>query len=285
MMKARLLATLATACMALSAFAQDFSKVEIKTHNVSGDVYMLEGYGGNIGVLSTSKGLLLVDDQFQGLAEKIEQAMQSINDQPLKYVVNTHYHGDHTGSNSYFSHKAPIFAHENVRERLANKKEPNKDELPVVTYDNGVNIYLDSEHIQLRHFPTGHTDGDTVVYFKQANVIHTGDLFFNGRFPYIDLKGGGNVKGYLKSVNTIISEYPADAVIIPGHGNITNIEGYKTFAAMLEYSIKRVETALAQGKSEEDILAMGIGEKYKDYSWAFISEERWLKTLVVGLGK
>jgi len=282
-MKTKILAVMASAYLSFGAVAQDFSNVEIKTHKVNGDVYMLEGYGGNIGVLSTDKGLLLVDDQFQGLAEKIEQAMKQVNDKPVKYVVNTHYHGDHTGSNSYFSHKAPIFAHENVRERLANKEEPNKDELPVVTYENGVNIYLDKEHVQLRHFPTGHTDGDTIVYFKQANVIHTGDLFFNERFPYIDLKGGGDVKGYLKSVNTIIKEYPSDAKIIPGHGNITNIEGYKVFAKMLEYSIARVEKALAEGKTEAQILEMGIGDKYKDYSWAFISEERWLKTLVAGL--
>ncbi|QOL27008.1 MBL fold metallo-hydrolase [Thalassotalea sp. LPB0316] len=282
-MKNKFITLIASACLGLSAVAQDFSKVEIKTHNVAGDVYMLEGYGGNIGVLSTNKGLLLVDDQFQGLAEKIEQAMKEVNDKPLKYVVNTHYHGDHTGSNSYFSHKAPIFAHENVRERLSNKAEPNRDELPVVTYENGVNIYLDNEHVQLRHFPTGHTDGDTVVYFKNANVIHTGDLFFNERFPYIDLKGGGDVKGYLKSVKTIINDYPSDAKIIPGHGNITDIAGYKVFAAMIEYSIERVEKALADGKTEAQILEMGIGEKYKDYSWAFISEERWLKTLVTGL--
>lgn len=283
MIKNKLLIAVSLVGMAFSTIAQDFSKVEIKTHKVRGDVYMLEGRGGNIGVLSTPDGLLLVDDQFQGLAEKIEMAMKQVNDKPLRYVVNTHYHGDHTGGNSFFSHKAPIFAHENVRNRLADKEMPNKDELPVVTYENGVKIYLANEEITLRHLPTGHTDGDTVVYFKNANVIHTGDLFFEKRFPYVDLNGGGNVKGYLKSVETIIKDYPSDAIIIPGHGEISDMAGYKAFAKMMRYSIDRVEKALADGKTEKDILAMGIGEKYKSYDWRFITEERWLKTLVQDL--
>lgn len=263
--------------------AQDFSKVKISASKAAGDVYILTGAGGNIGVLATKSGLLLVDDQFQPLAEKIETAMKSLVNSELKYIVNTHYHGDHTGSNSYFSHKAPIFAHQNVRIRLQGKKEHQPEGLPVVTYKDGVKIYLDNEEIQITHLPSGHTDGDSIVYFKRANVLHTGDLFFQGRFPYIDLAGGGTVKGYLANVNHMINSTPADVVIIPGHGDLTNKAELKRFSAMLKYSIERIETALSVGKSEKEIIAMGIGKQYKNLAWTFISEEFWLKTLIQDL--
>lgn len=273
--------SLTLSCM--GAFSQKFSDVEIKAQKASGDVYMLTGAGGNIGVLATEKGLLLVDDQFQPLAEKIESAMNAIKNNELRYVVNTHYHGDHTGSNSYFSHKAPILAHENVRHRLSEKDEHDVNTLPVVTYKDGLNIYLANENIQLTHLPSGHTDGDTIVYFKEANVLHTGDLFFEIGFPYIDLGSGGNVKGYLANVNYMINNMPDDVVVIPGHGKLTNKVELKAFAEMIDYSIKLVEKALAEGKSEADILKMGIGEQYKNKSWSFITEEKWLKTLIKGL--
>lgn len=265
------------------ANAQDWDKVKINVANANGNVYMLQGAGGNIGVLATESGLLLVDDQFAPLAERIEGAMKEINNKELKYIVNTHFHGDHTGSNTYFSHKAPIFAHKNVRTRLSNQKEEKQVALPVVTYDQGVNIYLDEEHITLTHFPSAHTDGDTVVYFTQANVLHTGDLFFEVGFPYIDLKNGGTVKGYLAAVDKIIAQMPDDVVIIPGHGKLTNKATYQEFSDMIHYSIKHVGDLLAAGKSEEDILTIGIGEQYQHLSWRFITEEKWLKTLIADL--
>ena len=266
-----------------AVLSQDYAKVEITATKAAGDVYMLKGAGGNIGVLATEKGLLLVDDQFQPLAEKIQSAMKSIKNNKLKYIVNTHYHGDHTGSNSFFSHKAPIFAHENVRSRLSAKAEHDVNSLPVVTYKDGVKIHLDNEEIQLTHLPNGHTDGDSIVYFKQANVLHTGDLFFEIGFPYVDINGGGNVKGYLENVKYMINNMPDDVVIIPGHGKMTNKASLKEFAKMISFSIKRVEQALSAGKSEAEILTMGIGEKYKGKAWAFISEEFWLKTLIKDL--
>ncbi len=279
----KLILSLAIILTSASLYARDFSKINITAQKVSGDVYMLTGSGGNIGVLATDKGLLLVDDQFQPLAEKIESAMHEIKNNQLKYVVNTHYHGDHTGSNSYFSHKAPIFAHENVRTRLSAKAEHDINTLPVVTYKDGVNIHLANEKIQLTHLPSGHTDGDTIVYFTSANVLHTGDLFFEVGFPYIDLDSGGSVKGYLANVNYMINHFPDDVVIIPGHGKLTDKATYQAFASMIEYSINLVESALLAGKSEADILKAGIGEKYKDQAWAFISEEFWLKTLIKDL--
>jgi len=233
--------------------------------------------------LATKSGLLLVDDQFAPLAEKIEQAMTNLSNHDLKYIVNTHFHGDHTGSNSHFAHKAPIFAHQNVRERLSNQAAEKSVALPVVTYEQGVNIYLSDETIKLSHFPNAHTDGDTIVYFKEANVLHTGDLFFEIGFPYIDINNGGSVEGYLTAVRKIIAQMPDDVVIIPGHGKLTNKVRYQEFADMITYSIKRINSFLAAGKNEQEILALGIGENYQHWSWYFITEEKWLKTLVADL--
>ncbi len=266
----------------ISSTAQTMVDAQITAQAVAGDVYMLQGPGGNIGILATDKGLLLVDDKFSPLAKKIENAMQGIENKPLKYVINTHYHGDHTGGNAFFAQKAPIFAHENVRNRLSMDSE-NQESLPVVTYQDGIKIYLDNEEVILSHLPAGHTDGDTFVYFKKANVLHTGDLFFEVGFPYIDLKSGGTVKGYLASVKAMLASTPDNVIIIPGHGKITNKQRLKDFAAMIEFSISRVNKAIAAGKSDDEIIAAGIGEQYKSLSWAFITEEKWLKTLVTDL--
>ena len=274
---------LLSAVVSASTSAQEMAEAEITVQPAAGNVYMLQGPGGNIGVLATDKGLLLVDDKFAPLAEKIEAAMKGIEDKELKYVINTHFHGDHTGSNKFFSHKAPIFAHENVRNRLSNKTDHQAESLPVVTYKDGITIYLDNEEVQLTHLPKGHTDGDTYVYFKKANVLHTGDLFFEVGFPYVDLKSGGSVKGYLAGVKHMLKNTPDDVVIIPGHGNLTDKKSLLAFAEMMEFSIHKVSTALAAGKSEQQILTDGIGEKYKHLSWAFITEEKWLKTLVADL--
>jgi len=278
-----IIAIVAYSLLNLSAFAQDFSQVKMKVIKANKNVYMLQGAGGNIGVLATKAGLLLVDDQFAPLAERIEAAMQSIENKKLKYIVNTHFHGDHTGSNDFFAHKAPIFAHQNVRERLENKEPAEQVALPVVTYNDGITIYLDDEKITLTHLPNGHTDGDTVVYFTKANVLHTGDLFFELGFPYIDLNNGGSVKGYLAAVQKLIKQIPDNVVIIPGHGQLTDKKRFQAFAQMIEYSIARVSQFLAQGKSEQEILALGIGKNYQQWSWRFINEEKWLKTLIKDL--
>ncbi|PCI60409.1 MAG: MBL fold metallo-hydrolase [Gammaproteobacteria bacterium] len=263
--------------------AQDFNNVKITPIKAAGNVYMLKGAGGNIGVLASDNGLVLIDDQFAPLAERIEAAMKTIKDKPLKYIINTHFHGDHTGSNNFFSEKAPIYAHQNVRARLMDKEPAEQVALPVVTYQQSMTIYFANEEIQLTHYAHGHTDGDTAVYFKKANVLHTGDLFFELGFPYIDLKHGGSVKGYLAAVEKMLAIIPDDVVIIPGHGKLTDKKRYQAFAKMIAFSIKHVTELLQQGKSEQAIIKLGLGDKYKSWSWQFINEEKWLKTLVKDL--
>ena len=176
--------SIATVMVVISILAwaqRDFSDVEIKTIHAAGNIYMLEGRGGNIGVSVGSDGILMVDDQFEPLADKIEAALKKLSDGQLKFVLNTHFHGDHTGGNEVFGPTAPIIAHTNVRERLKVKLSP--EGLPIITFDTSLSIHFNGEEIRVIHFPKGHTDGDSVIFFTGANVVHMGDHFFSGRFP------------------------------------------------------------------------------------------------------
>jgi len=182
---------------------QDFSKVEIKARQVSGNIHMLEGAGGNIAVSAGPDGLLIVDDQYAPLAEKIEAALAKLGPAPLKYVLNTHFHGDHTGGNVHFGKQATIVAQTNVRKRLGGGASVSGG-LPVVTFDTSLSVHFNGEEIKLIHLGPGHTDGDTIVIFTKANVVHAGDQFFSGRFPNIDLSGGGDVRGYIRNVEQLL---------------------------------------------------------------------------------
>jgi len=185
--------------MTATSFAgRDFSKTEIKTTHVAGTVYMLQGEGGNIGVSVGDDGVLMVDDQFAPLQEKIQAAIDQLSEKDVRYLLNTHWHGDHTGGNETITKAGTtIIAHENVRARLAAGQfvpffnrtiDPRpKDALPVITFDRSVTIHFNDERIDVLHFATGHTDGDSIIFFREANVVHMGDQFFNGSYPYIDL--------------------------------------------------------------------------------------------------
>lgn len=264
------------------AFAQDrFADVEVKATEVRGAVHMLTGMGGNIGVSAGEDGVLIIDDQFAPLAEKIAAALGELGSDKPKYVINTHYHGDHTGSNAFFhSHKgATIFAHENVRVRLASDEKVKPEALPTVTYDDGIKIYFNGETVHVMHLPVGHTDGDSVVWFEQPDVLHTGDLFFNGMFPYIDQGAGGNVEGYMESVQHLLNKIDDDTVVIPGHGKLSNKMEYTTFLNMISETFSYVKSLKQDGKSLEEVKAVGLDDKWADWSWNFISEEKWITTL------
>src|SRR5688572_29298555 len=210
---------------AMVAKAQrNFDDVQIKVERVAGNIYMLVGAGGNIGVSIGDDGILIVDDQYAPLAPKIKEALKGISDKPVKFVLNTHYHGDHTGGNEAFGETAPVIAHTNVRKRMAegvparNIAPSSKGALPVITFDDRLAIHINGEDIRAIHCPGGHTDGDSVIYFTQSKVVHMGDDYFNGRFPFIDLQSGGSVKGLIRNVEKVLSDIPADTKVIPGHG-------------------------------------------------------------------
>ena len=265
-----------------TANAQDrFADVEVKATAIKGSVHMLTGAGGNIGVSAGEDGVLIIDDQFAPLAEKIAAQLGELGSDKPKYVINTHYHGDHTGSNAFFhSHKgATILAHENVRVRLANDEKIKPEALPTITYEDGIKIYFNGETLHVMHLAVGHTDGDSVVWFEQPNVMHTGDLFFNGRFPYIDQGAGGNVEGYMDSVKQLLAKIDDETVIIPGHGDISNKQEYSAFLAMISETFSYVKALKQDGKTLDEVKAMGLDDKWADWSWNFINEEKWINTL------
>ena len=280
-----LLTSVITSFFMVSAQAQDaFASAKISVEHVSESVHMLTGMGGNIGVSAGSDGLLVIDDQFAPLAEKIVAALGTLNKSNVKYLVNTHYHGDHTGSNAYFKDEqnSTIFAHDNVRKRLADDTKLSASALPVVTYAQGLNFHFNGETIQVMHLPAGHTDSDSVIWFKEANVLHAGDLFFEGRFPYIDLDGGGTVAGYIKNVQSLLTMLNNDSRIIPGHGKLASKADYQSALNMMIETANFVKTKKNQGVSLEDLIAVGLDAKWKAWSWNFINEEKWITTLYQG---
>lgn len=280
-----LAASLVSTTFIPAAFSQDrFEKVEIEATALKGSVHMLTGMGGNIGVSAGNDGILIIDDQFAPLAEKIATALGELGSDKPKYVINTHYHGDHTGSNAFFhSHKgATILAHDNVRIRLANDEKVSPDALPAITYENGIKLHFNGETIHIMHLESGHTDGDSIVWFEQPDIMHTGDLFFNGLFPFIDLNSGGSVKGYIESVKQVLAKINDDTVLIPGHGELSNKTEYTNFLAMIEETFAFVKAQKAKGMSLEAITEAGLDSKWHKWAWSFISEEKWIATLYKG---
>jgi len=278
---------LALAALPAAAQQQDFSKVEIKVIPVSGNIYMLQGAGGNIGVSAGSDGILIVDDQYAPLAEKIRAALKSINPGKLKFVLNTHFHGDHTGNNANFGPEAPIIAQENVRKRLSteqtirgNKVPPSPPEaLPVITFADAVSVHFNGEEIKAIHFPHGHTDGDSVIFFTKSNVVHMGDDFFAARFPFVDLENGGSVQGMADNVAKVLAQIPPDAKVIPGHGDLSTVEDLKAFHTMLVETTEVVRKGMAAGKTLEQLQAAGLPEKWKDWGKRFIDAKAWIATI------
>ena len=271
--------------------ARDFTDVELKTIQVNGNIYMLEGIngfaGGNIGVSIGKDGILIVDDQFAEMAPKIEAALSSLDPGNLKFVLNTHWHGDHTGGNTVFSNKATIIAHENVRKRLMTKQtnafgeSPARPEnaWPVITFDQSITIHFNGEAIKILHFPRGHTDGDSVIFFTNSNVVHMGDHFFAGMFPFVDLDSGGNVLKFTENIGNILETVPDDVKIIPGHGPLSNKEDLKNYHAMLKDSIAFVQDNIKAGMDLNNILKQGLPEKIKQWEKGFIKEDKWIELI------
>ena len=270
---------------------QDFSKVEIKTTKVAGSVHMLEGAGGNIGVSAGPDGVLIVDDQFAPLADKIRAAFKPLSPGQLRFVLNTHFHFDHTDANPVFGREALILAHANVRRRLSVEttvlgqkyQSLPKEGLPVVTYDTTVSVHFNGEEVRVIHFPAGHTDGDSVVFFTGSNVIHMGDDFFAGRFPFIDLDNGGSVEGLARNVAEVISKAPAGVKIIPGHGPLSTVEDLRAFHSMLVETTDIVRARLRAGRTLEQSKAEGLPDKWKTWGSGFINTQDWIGIVYLSL--
>jgi glyoxylase-like metal-dependent hydrolase (beta-lactamase superfamily II) len=266
---------------ARAAAQQDqLAGVEIKATKVAGNVWMLEGAGGNIGVSAGPDGLLVIDDQFEPLADKIRAALKGISPGKIAYVINTHHHGDHTGGNAVFGKEATILAQENVRRRLSVGEKPMAPAgLPVLTYADGISVWFNGEEIRIFHAPRGHTDGDSIVWFKTSNVVHMGDQLFHGMFPFIDVDSGGSVSGYTKNLADVLAKLPKDVRVIPGHGAVGTIADVEKAHAMLVETMAIVAKEKAAGVSLEDAKKAGLPDAWKSWATSFMPVERWVETL------
>ena len=244
-----------TFACSFSSFAfQNMEQVEIKTQQITKEIYLLQGAGGNIGILTGPDGVFMIDDQFSALSDKLIAAIATISELPVRFLVNTHHHGDHTGGNENFDDQgALILAHQNVRERLKEKATDSTAGIPVITFNDQLNLHINGNDVMVLHVHNAHTDGDALVYLPQSNVLHTGDTFFNGMFPYIDLSSGGSVDGDIKAAEKGLSIINEKTKIIPGHGDLASYQDYSNYFSMLKSIRENVQQKIDQGATEEEI--------------------------------
>lgn len=261
-----LLAAMAASVTFSVAAQQDFSKVEIKTQEISPGIYMLEGAGGNLGLSAGEDGSFLIDDQYAPLTEKIKAAVAKVTPKPVRFLVNTHWHGDHTGGNENLGKDGVVIvAHDNVRARMAvdtalkafGTTVPAAPHiaLPVITFADGVTFHVNGDEVLVHHVAPAHTDGDSIVHFKKANVIHTGDIFFNGLYPFIDVDNGGGIDGMIAGAKVVLAMADDKTKIIPGHGPLAGKAELATYIGVLEKIRANVAALIAAGKSKEEAVA------------------------------
>lgn len=266
---------------------RDYSKVKIKANQLTDQIYMLTGSGGNIGIMVGEDGVFMIDSQFAPLSDKIKAAIAQISEKEIIYLANTHWHGDHTGGNANFSADgAIIVAQENVLVRKStdqhnkafNRTTPAapKETWPVITFSEDMKIHLNDQEVALLHVHNAHTDGDAFVYFTKSNVIHMGDTFFNGRFPYIDLGSGGSVKGLIKAISKALMIVDDETQIIPGHGSLATKEDLSKYYEVITDVVQKVESAIASNHSLEDIKAAGYTSAHEGWGSGFINDERFI---------
>ena len=259
------------------AFAQDFSRFEVKSQKLTANIYMLTGAGGNLGLSVGEDAVFLVDDQYAPMTEKIRAAIAAITPQPVRFVLNTHWHGDHTGGNENFGKAGSIVvAHENVRKRMASRQfneffknetpASPKGALPVVTFDGVVSFHMNGEEIRGIHVPRAHTDGDTIVHFLGSDVIHMGDIYFNGLYPFIDTASGGSVEGTIAACDQVLRIATDKTRIIPGHGPLSNAAELKAYRDMLATILERVKRLVGEGRKPEEIAVAGVSREF-DEKW------------------
>ncbi|WP_295180496.1 MBL fold metallo-hydrolase [uncultured Christiangramia sp.] len=290
MRKLTLSIVFAFACSCSSFAFQNMEQVEIKTQQITKEVYLLQGAGGNIGILTGPDGVFMIDDQFAALSDKLIAAIATISEQPVRFLVNTHHHGDHTGGNENFDDQgALILAHQNVRERLKEKATDSTAGIPVITFNDQLNLHINANDVMVLHVHNAHTDGDALVYLPQSNVLHTGDTFFNGMFPYIDLSSGGSVDGDIEAAEKGLSIINEKTKIIPGHGDLASYEDYSNYLSMLKSIRENVQKKIDQGATEEEIALDEslTSEFYTDQeaSEFFINGEKIRRTFYKSLKK
>lgn len=265
----------------------------IDVSELRGSLHMLQGRGGNVIASVGEDGMLLVDDDYAPMAPAYQRALNVLSGSTgaPRYVLNTHWHGDHTGANEHWAGTgAVIVAQVNVRERMSRpSKHPVTGEdraarakaaLPVVSYATSMALDFNGDDVELEHFPSGHTDGDSVVFFSQQNVVHMGDLFFNGAFPFVDLSSGGSLAGYVANVERVLARLDSQTLIVPGHGPLAKQEDLTRYLAMIRATQQEVLDAKANGSTEREIVDQGLTAPWKSWGNGFIKEGQWIATIL-----
>ncbi|MGE4658772.1 MAG: MBL fold metallo-hydrolase [Gammaproteobacteria bacterium] len=268
---------------------QDFSQVQIKATEVSEGIYILEGSGGNLGLSVGEDGVFLIDDQFAPLTEKILTAIANITDDDVRFLVNTHWHGDHTGGNENLGKAgAVIVAHDNVRARMSaeqfrevfDQRIPASPAaaLPVVTFPDKVTFHWNKERIVVMHVENAHTDGDSIVHFSNADVFHLGDVFFNGFYPFIDVSSNGSLEGYIRAVESVVMRASEDTVIIPGHGPLADADDLRAYLEVLRTARERIQSMIDDGMSEDEVVAaLPMADYDEQWGGGFMNPENFLR--------
>ena len=268
-------------CIALLPFAsaQEGGEVQFNPTQVTEKIWLLQGQGGNIAAFVGSDGVLLVDDSFDRLSASLEAAVLELGGGMPHFVLNTHFHGDHTGGNAVLGREGRIIAHANTRTRLIEVYDVPADALPEITYTHEADVYFNDEQVRVIHLPAGHTDGDSVVWFVDSNVVHMGDLFFSGRFPFIDLNNGGSFEGALANLKSALATLPEAVQVIPGHGPLSSLQDISRTIEMFEATGAGVREGLAAGMGVDELVEQGLSSPWDEWGWQFINEERWIRTI------
>lgn len=261
----RTLILMVTALTVASAANAQEKKVEFESFQLSETVYMLTGSGGNVGVSSGADGLYIIDDQVKEVSGPLLGAIRKISDEPVRFVINTHYHGDHTGGNETIGKAgAVIVAQDNVYKRMASDQTSvfmnnitpayAKSALPVITFNDKVSFHLNGETARVYHVAHGHTDGDSIIYFEGSNVIHMGDMYFNGLYPYVDLDAGGSIKGMIEAAELALSLSNDRTRIIPGHGPLALTDDLRGYRDYLVQAVSNVQALIDEGKDLQQVI-------------------------------
>jgi glyoxylase-like metal-dependent hydrolase (beta-lactamase superfamily II) len=287
---------LLVSCIPAALAAQNFDSIQVRVQPLRGSVYMLVGAGGNIGLSVGADAAFLVDDQYAPMSAKIIAAVKTVTAQPIRFVVNTHWHGDHTGGNENIGKTgALIVAHENVRKRMSveqfnatfNRRTPASPAgaLPVVSFSDSVTFHVNGDDLVAYHIPPAHTDGDAVIHFTKADVVHMGDTFFNGAYPYVDVSSGGNVNGVIAVADRVLASCTATTIIIPGHGAVADCAALKRYRDVVATVRDRVQAEMGKGRTLAELKAAGLSAEF-DASWGrgFIRPDVFVELIYRSLG-
>ena len=262
----------------------------VETTPIRDGLYLLKGRGGNVVASVGQDGVLLVDSDYGNYQSAYLEAVQRLDAEAVRFLINTHWHGDHTGSNAAWGDTGSvILAHDNVRLRLSTRQEnklfkrvtePSPESAwPLVTFGDSLALHVNGQTVEAQHYPSGHTDGDSVVYFVEADVVHMGDHFFKDRFPFVDFSSGGTVGGFIDNIAAVLERVGDNTTIVPGHGDLADRDDLVRYYEMLKATRTEVEGMQGQGMSLEAMIEKGLGARWKDWGAGFITEERWITFL------